>query len=213
MKKVFLIGILFASLNAYQFENKEIESVSKVIQEEYLKCLGSKKNGFSECNSIKEKKLNNLYDLDSRESYASHMAKVKEERAIKSKLPPEKLSSSAETIKSNMDYCLDQSLTVEDNKACIKSLQEGKFRVKQQHDPIKPKNKVHIETENEKPDLSTLFSNKIKSAPAEIKPKYSVENRVSELKNDKTATIIKKIEEIPNNQEPVVPKKKVRFKN
>jgi hypothetical protein len=211
MKKIFLIAVLFASLNAYQFENKDVESVSKIIQQEYLKCLDGKKIGFSECNSIRDKKLNNLSSIDDKESYSNHIAKVKEDRDRQSKLPPVKLSSSAEIVKNNMNSCLDRAQTREDNQACIKSLTEGKFRVKQELTPIISKNKVHVATDNEKPDLSTLLKNK--NNQGELNNRFYIEKKTLENKDTKevkTATIIKKIE---SNEEPVTPKKKVRFKN
>lgn len=210
-KFLFITILFFTSLNAYQFENKDVESISKVIQKEYIKCLDDKKIKFYECNSVKETKLKKLLIIDNKESYTNYMVNVKDNREKQSKLPPAKLTSAAEIVKNNMDYCLEKSVTIEDNKACIKSLQEGKFRLKQQNSPIPTKNKVHIELESEKPDLSTLFSNKVKIEPIEVKKSISVENRNTEVKEGKYSTIIKNNEVIV--EQVVTPKKKVRFKN
>lgn len=241
MKILIFMIFVISTIYANQYRNEKIQNVVKIVEKEYLDCLKKGKISNSRCELQKQKQFNQLSILDEKESAFINDKRIKEEREERSKLPPTKPSPAGEIMIENMDYCLEKAQTIEENKACMLAMHKGKFFEKQKHEPITPKNKVHIQTEEEKPDLTTLreYKDRMKQLKAAEKASSEGLNAVNgeiisstknvvvnkNMSNGNDKNIVKPKEVVKENVvteietpitkdiEPKKPKKKVRFKN
>lgn len=218
--KLFLLLICIVNLNAYQYTTDSIKEVIPIVEEEYFKCVNKDKIPITKCKKLKEKQLKDLYLLDMDENRFQKIKKFNEELEIKSKLPPQKPTESGQVMIDNMNDCLDKATNSSDTKKCMIAMNDPKIFIKKKLDPIPSKNKLHIETEEEKPDLTTLleYKEKMKSLSNASKAGDIIESTkkivTNKIVKDQNITVTEgKDVVIEKEAEIKKPKKKVRFKN
>lgn len=224
-QKIFLLLICIINLNAYQYTTKSIKEVIPIVEKDYIKCVNVDKIHIVKCKKIKETQLKELYLLDMDESRFEASQKLEKELEITSKLPPKKPTEAGQVMIANMNDCLDRAESSSDTKKCMQDMNSHKIFIKKDIKQIPNKNKIHIETEEEKPDLTTLLSYKDKlkqlkdanKAETIISSTKEVVNKNSSKSNNNATKVAKEsvVDEAPIKTEVEVkkPKKKVRFKN